>query len=909
VVEAEPAVVIGWRGLRSWLERLRGQASSEDVARELGAHLELEAEDQEAAGFSPEESRRLAHLSLGNPVVVAEDVRAAWGFVFLEQLGRDVRYGLRALRRNPGFTTVALLTLALGIGSTTAVFTAFDALVIEPLPFPKAKELVRLFAVRNGTAGGVGPSSPSPPDMRDFEQGSRSFQRMVVYDTWRKNVSFGEGGGDPDQMRVGLVPAAYFEVLGVPPLLGRLFTAAECQEGRNYVAAISAHLWKARFQADPAVLGRTLRINDELYSIVAVMPDAIPEWVEPWGPGLVEVWTPFAFRDAWSEASRGMRGFAALARLKPGVPLEAAQAELSGIATRLSALHPGDRGVGVVLRPLAETRVGALRPMLLLLAGAVGLTLLIACVNLANLLTARNASRQRELALRAALGAGRPGLVRHLLSETLPLALAGAGLGLALAEAGLQWLARLHAKELPQLQGVGLDWRVLAFALLVSLGTNLLFGLAPALGGTRFNLVEGLRQGVRSGTSPGSQRSRLVLVACETAMSLVLLVAAGLLVQSILRLEHQSLGVRQDRLLKGHFYMPGVRYPDPGALTRFCDEFGGRVRGQPGVADATVTTAYPPKNGWTQMLSIPGHPATRVEDVPSAQFGLADAHFLGTLGIPLLRGRNFDETDTATSTPVALVSREFERRYFQGGDPIGQRVHIGPPAFLRIPPGGNISDDRDVTVVGVIGDFRNAGLALPPEPHITVLYSQHPLVNYGFKDIVVRTTADPAVVAHEIRGQLRRLDPDMPFAEVQTIDEVVQAQTGGQRFTAVLLGSFAVAALGLVGVGIYGVVSFLVTQRKRELAVRLAIGASRGDVLRLVLGETLGPAAMGALAGLVGAALVQRLTRDLLFETSPVDPLTFLGALAFLLGLAALASVVPAARVLRIDPARTLGQD
>jgi putative ABC transport system permease protein len=635
----------------------------------------------------------------------------------------------------------------------------------------------------------------------------------------------------------------------------------------------------------------------------------IPAWVEPGRHS--EIWTPFPYSpDMWSESGRGERGYAVLARLKPGVSLEQAQADLSVIAAALAAEHPVDQGVGVAVKRLADSRVGALRPMLYLLMGAVSLILLIACVNLANLLLARNSARQRELAVRVALGAGRGGLVRQLLAETLFLSLIGGSVGFACAEIGLRALARMHPENLPQLGSVGIEWRVLTFTLLVSLVTSLLFGLAPAFMGTRLNLVDALKQGGRSGTSGrSSQRVRSLLVITEMAMCLMLLVGASLLVRSIMRLEGQNLGIRQDHLLRGRIYLPPVRYTNPGVRTRFCDDFATRVRALPGVIEATVTTVYPPNNGWTQMLVIPGHPVTRIQDIPSAQFGVVDQHFLRTLGIPLIRGRDFAESDGATSPPVALISEEFKRRYFATEDPIGRKIHIGPPQLLQIVAEDNVTDDADVTIIGVIGDFKNAGLALAPQPQITVLYSQHPLVNGGFKDIVIRTASEPHLVESEIRSQLRALDSDMPLAEVQTIDELVERQTGGQRFTTVLLASFAVAGLALAVVGIYGVVSFLVAQRKQEMAVRMALGASRINVLWLVLKQALEMAAFGAVIGLFGAWASQRLTSGLLFGVSPVDPVTFTGAAFFLLAIAAIASAIPAARVLLIDPAGALRQD
>ncbi|MGB2615839.1 MAG: ABC transporter permease [Candidatus Acidiferrales bacterium] len=899
------------RRLWSWRRTsLRRSQMDSEMDAELRFHLEAYAEDLVRSGVPRAEALRRARLEFGGVDKTKEECREASGVHLFETLVRDLRYSARALRKSPGFTIVAVLTLALGIGANTAIFSAVNALMLRPLPFTAADQLVRVYSIQKGMFNTfANPDGPSPLDVRDFAQRSRSFQKMVAYDTWAKNVSFGESAGQPEQMEVGLVPAAYFEILDIRPIIGRLFTADENQEGKNYVAAISAQLWRNRYAGDPSVLGRKIRINGEPYSIVAVMPDVIPAWVEPGRHS--EIWTPFPYTpDMWAESGRGERGYAVLGRLKPGVSLEQAQADLSVIAAALAAEHPVDQGVGVAVKRLADSRIGALRPMLYLLIGAVSLILLIACVNLANLLLARNSARQRELAVRAALGAGRGGLVRQLLAETLLLSLVGGAVGFAGAEIGLRALARMHPENLPQLGSVGIDWRVLAFTLLVSLVTSLIFGLAPAFMGTRLNLVDALKQGGRSGMSGrSSQRVRSLLVITEMAMCLMLLVGASLLIRSIMRLEAQNLGVRQDHLLRGRIYLPPVRYTNPGVRTRFCDDFATRVRVLPGVMEATVTTVYPPNNGWIQMLVIPGHPVARIQDIPSAQFGVVDQHFLRTFGIPLIRGRDFAESDSATSPQVALISQEFERRYFATEDPIGRKIHIGPPQLPGIAAEENVTDDVDVTIIGVIGDFKNAGVALAPQPQITVLYSQHPLVNGGFKDIVIRTASEPHLVESEIRSQLRALDSDMPLAEVQTIDELVERQTGGQRFTTVLLSLFAVAGLVLAIVGIYGVVSFLVARRQQELAVRIALGASRANVLWLVLKQGLEMSMIGAVIGLLGAWAAQKLTSGLLFEISPVDPLTFGGAAIFLLAVAAIAWAVPGARVLQIDPAQTLRED
>lgn len=900
-----------WRWLHSRLSPLfRRRALDAGLERELQSHLNLEAQEQRESGVAPEEALYAARRALGNTALIAEDVRESWGLAWLDKFLCDVRYAARSLRHSPGFTAVAVLTLALGIGANSAIFSVIDAVVLQRLPFRDPDRLVRIYSTKNGAllTGFANPGGPSFLDVRDFAERGHSLESFVLYDNWRKNVSFGTNTAEREQMRVGLIPAEFFPLLGVQPLLGRLFTQEEGLEGKGHFAAISARIWRERCSADPAILGRTIRINAEPYTIVAVMPDVMPGWMET---GVIEVWTPHDFaHEQWAENSRNDRGFAVLARLLPGVSVGQAQKNLDAVATDLAATHAEDDGVGVQVTRLADTRAGAMRPMLLLLMAAVSLILLIACANLANLLLARNSARQRELAVRTALGAGRTGLVRQLLAETLVLSLLGGAAGLLLAHFGAAALLKMQTLELLHLGAVGMDWRVAAFTLAVSLATSLLFGLAPALTGTRLNLVDALKQGGRSGSpSQSAHRLRHVLVVTEMALTLMLLVGATLLVKSMIRLEALGLGIRPDHLLRAQLYLPPVSYTDPAAITRFSDEFGARVRAIPGVLDASITSIMPPKNGWTQMLEVPGHPAARLQDVPQAQFGVSDTHLMKTLGVPLLRGRDFSEADGASTPPVALISEEFRRRYFPAADPIGQRVHIGPPGFLGLPRGENVSDDADATIVGVVGDFRNVSLVLPPEPQITVLYSQHPLVNYGFKDIVIRTATDPNALVPEIRRQLHAIDSELPLAEVKTMDDVVAQQTGDQRFTTVLFSLFAVAGLALAIIGIYGVNSYLVARRTQELAVRMALGATPADILGLILRQGFNMGAIGAAIGLFGAYAVRQLMSGLLFGVSPVDLPTFAGAAACLLGVGLLASAIPGARAMRIELTQALRED
>jgi len=880
----------------------------EELDEDIREHIARETRENIERGMAPEEAHRTAMRKFGNVRRVKEETREVWSWMRMEELLQDVKYGLRMLRKAPGFTAVAVLTLALGIGANTAIFSVIESVMFKALPFAGADRIVRVYETQDGQRVGGDAGGPSPMDMRDFAQMNRTFEDMVVYDTWRKNVSFTDSRGEPEQMWVGLVPGEYFEALGIKPIMGRLFTNDESYTGKHYVVAISTRVWKVRYGSDPRILGRKILINSEPYTIVAVMPDVIPEWMDSRD---VQIWTPLKFADAlgdqWTEAGRRGRGWYSLGRIKTGVSIEQAEADLTTVAAGLAAVHPVDRGVGVTLEKLSDTRADNLRPMLLLLMGAVSLILLIACVNLANLLLARNAVRERELAMRAALGAGRGRLVSQMLVETLLLSVLGGGLGLFLAQAGVTGLAKIRPQDMPQLASLGIDGRVLMFTVLVSVATALIFGLGPALTGARLNLVEALKLGSRTvAAGSNSQRMRNVLVVTEMAMSLMLLVGAGLLVQSIMRLQRQALGIRADHLMTGHFYLPPVRYTSPGVIARFSDQFADRVRVLPGVVDASISTIWPPNYNWSQFFEISGHPTAREQDIPSAKCGFVDWHFLRTMGIPLIRGRDFNESDSATSSPVVLVSQELVRRYFPKQDPIGLKIHIGPPAFLGIPPGADITDSADVTIVGIIGDFRNSGLAAPPQPQIISLYSQNPLVTYGFRDIVVRTAANPHLMIPEITQQLHAMDAELPFTQTRTLEEIVNLQTGSERFTTTLLGLFAAAGLVLAAVGIYGVVSFLVAQRRHELAIRAAVGASAQNILWLVLKEGVRMAAIGTAIGIVGTVAAQKLISGMLFGVSAIDPLTFAGAALFLVLVVLIACSLPAWRASQVDPCSAL---
>jgi len=812
----------------------------------------------------------------------------------MNTVAQDLRYALRQLGKSPGFTILVLGTLALGIGASTAMFGVLNAILLRPLPFPESDRLVRVLSTQNGKLAG-----PSPLDVRDFAAANQTFEKIVAFDAWRKNVSILNGSTEPEQRPVGLVPAGYFEVLDIKPLFGRLFTNEEQQWGNQFEVIISYGFWQAKFHGDPSVLGKPVRINDEPYTIIAVMPPGLPDWWFNGPHGAIELWTPFTpYATLWDETSRGNRDFSSIGRLKKGVTLAQAQADLERIAGNLAARYPADHGVSVRLRPLQDDQEAGLRPTVLLLMGAVILILLIACSNIANLLLARNSRRTREIAVRVAIGAARWVLLRQFVIENLTLGLLGGAVGCALAYCGCALIVRFHPQQLPQLATVDIDLSVLTFGFVVSVLSSLVFGTLPAWLGLHVNPSDAFKEGGRTTTSTSQRRFGRLFVASEMALAVMLLVGTGLLTRSLLRLQEQQPGFRVDHLLRTHLFLPSVRYPQPAAITRFCDEYAARVRQLPGVSDAVISAAYPPDDQWMQPFTIAGRPVSRLEDMPSATLNVTDSHYVHTLAIPLLKGRDFSDTDTETSQPVALINRTFANTYFPSEDPVGKQIQLGLPQPMVSATAPNLR----LTVIGVIGDTMNRGLALPPLPQLTALFRQTPDLNYGFKNLIVRTALDPVQLAPSIRQQLHLLDPNLPFAEVSSMDEIMQQQTSDRRYTTALLILFAVFGLGLAAVGVYGVVSYVVIQRTSEIGLRMALGAQRPEILWLVLKQGLGMAAVGTAVGLAGAWVLRKTVAELVFGISPADPATFVAAALVLIGFAVFASLLPARRATKVDP-------
>jgi putative ABC transport system permease protein len=811
---------------------------------------------------------------------------------------QDLRHALRQLRQSPGFTAVAVLTLALGIGASTAMFSVLNAVLLRPLPFTHSDRLVRILSIDGNRVTG-----PSPLDVRDFASQNRTFEKLAIYDSgWRKNVSALPGSAEPEQMPVGLMSADYFEVLGIKPIMGRLFRDEENQWGNQFEVLLSYEFWQSRFGGDRTILGKSIRINDEPYTVIGIVPAGLPDASFDSKHGKVELWTPFipylsAGDTVWDESARGERGFWTIGRLKPGVSMQQAAADLRRVAQNLADQYPLDRGVGVKLQSLQEDRAGTLRPLILLLMGAVLLILLIACSNVANLLLARNSGRTREIALRLAMGAQNLRMLRQFITENLTLGLVGGILGCGLAWWGCAILKRVHPVQLPQLATLNIDFYVLAFAFGLSMLSSVFFGSVPALTSLKVSPLQALNEASRTNTG-SKTRKRLgrLFVTSEVAFAVMLLIGTGLLVQSILRLQEQDAGFRSDHLLRTHIFLPPVRYPNSASITRFARDYADRVSRLPGVEDVTISAAYPPVDNWLQNFAIAGRAASSLQNMPSAFFNVTDPEYLHTFGIPLLQGRNFSEFDTETSPPVALINEAMAKAYFPNEDPIGKQVQV---IVRPVPaPIGNLR----FTIVGVMGDAMNLGLALPPAPQLTTLFRQTPDMNFGFKNLIVRTTLDPMQLAPSIRQQLHSIDPDVPFAEVSSMDDVMKQETADRRYTTGLLALFAACGVVLALIGVYGVISYVVAQGTSEIGLRIAVGARPANVLWMVLKQGIVMAVVGAAAGILGAIILRRALAPLVFGISPNDPVTFSFAAALIILFAVAASFGPALKATKVDP-------
>jgi putative ABC transport system permease protein len=786
---------------------------------------------------------------------------------------RDVRFALRFLRKEPAFTAVAVLTLALGIGANSAIFSVVNALLLRPLPM---KEPARLVLVRDVQAV-AGQTPASYPEYLDWKARGSAFQELGTY----FNTTFPlTGAGEPEQLRAMRMSTSMLSMLGLSPPLGRDFRPEEEQPESERVAMISRSLWHRRFGGSPEVIGRKILLGGDPFSIVGILPDAFPFGNHP------DVAIPLRVKTDW--AVRGLHFMTVVGRLRAGPDLTQARAELEGVAKTLQG--EGVTKHGIAITPLQDLFVADTRPVLLILFEAVGLVLLIACANIANLLLARGAGRRKEIAIRTAVGASRARLMRQFLTESVLLASLGGCLGLGIAAWGVDLLVA-SAPSLPRLDEVRIDGWVLGFTALVSLLTGLLFGLAPALQAGSIDQNDSLKEGGRAGGGAPRQRLRALLVVGEVAISLVLLIGAGLLVRSFLRVTGDDRGFEGSRVLTATLALPFAPYPDAARQTAFYAQLLERVSALPGVEAAGVTSHLPLGGDNTNSgLLIEGRTFPD-NDPPFADDRLVSPGYFKAMGIPILKGRGFTERDDATAPRVALINETLARKFFPGEDPIGKRIDM------------NWKSEGWQEVIGVVGDVRHDGLDLPLFPTVYVPYRQ---AIDGGMTLVVRAQNDPLQLAGAVRAQVRALDPNQPISSLRTMDEVTSESVGPRRFSTTLFGAFAALALFLAALGIYGVIAYSVTQRTHEIGIRMALGARRRDVLRLVIGHGLRPVGLGVLAGLLAALPLTRLLSGLLFGVGATDPWTFAGIPLLLSGVGLLACYFPARRAARLDPLTAL---
>jgi putative ABC transport system permease protein len=791
---------------------------------------------------------------------------------------QDVRYGLRALRRNPGFAAVAVVTLSLGIGANTAIFSVVNGVLLRPLPYPNAERLYMLW--HKALDGEYDRGAVSPGNFDDWRSGSTTFSAMAAYRSTNASLT---GHGEPMRLAGVRSMGSIFDVLQARPLLGRTFTAQDDAPGAAAGVVLGYSTWQRIFGGDPGVIGRSILIDNRATTVIGVMPS---EFRFP--DRDAEFWIPSGFPSDLRQ-SRTEYFLQVVARLRPAVSPEAAAAELESIMAGARQAHPqANENVTVALRPIDEDLTRNVRTRLLVLMGAVTFVLLIAAGNVGNLLLARAATRGREIALRQALGAGRGRLVRQLLTESLLLGALGGAAGLGVAAVLLDLLRALLPPDLPRLHEVTIDTGVLAFTVFVSLSAGVLFGLVPALQLAGRTTVAGLREG---GRATGRHRLRGALVISELALAVVLLTGAGLLLKSFLRLQQVDPGFQTARLVTFRVSLPESRYPEPARRLQFFERALEGVRGLPGVDSAAVVDRVPGAGGASgAWLNITGRPLRAGQTPPVVRYQVVSPEYFQTMGIRLVRGRLLTIDDRADHAPSVVISRSLARRFWPSEDPIGRSVRLGPLEG-PFPP---------TAIVGVVEDVKLEGLDAETPAIVYLPHAVMPL--FGNFDFVVRTAGDLTGVARAATRQIQALDPALPVFSVSSLQEVVQASIAPMRSSMLLLTLFAAVAMVLASVGVFGVVSFVVSQRVREIGIRIALGADPAAVRRLILGQGMKQALSGVVLGIVGSLALTRVMTTLLFGVSPTDPATFAAAAAALLTVAALACDVPARRATRVDP-------
>jgi len=869
-----------------------------EIVEELSQHLEEEYERALSCGASEEEARQQVLEQLNTPDLLGRELkhverRAPAHPVTLgteekinifADLWQDLRYAMRTLAKNPAFTSIAIIAIALGIGANTAIFSVVNAVLLRPPPFKNPEQLMMVW--ENATHLGFPKNTPSPPDFLDWQRQNTVFTGMAAMAERSFNLT---GVGEPERLDGRRVSANLFDLLGVPALLGRTFVPDDDRSGAH-VVLLSHSLWQRRFGSDPSVIGRPVILNGESYTVIGVMPRSVH--LPAYGNWQDKLWVPIAFANE-ETTERGNHFLDVIARMKPGVGLKQAQAEMETIAARLAKQYPrSNTRIGATVTPLHEEIVGDIKPALLILLGAVGFVLLIACANVANLLLARAAAREKEIALRLALGASRFRLTRQFLTESVLLAFLGAGLGLLLALAGVRVLKTFVPSMILQIQAINIDGRVLLFTASIALLTGIVFGLAPAMHALDSNLNDSLKEGGRDpAVSRKGNQLRGLLVIGEVAVSFILLIGAGLLINSFLHLRNLDPGFRTDHLLTMKVDLSELKYPDGQRRSVFFDEALRHIRALPGVQSVAVAGNLPfTYNGDSASIAVEGIPDPPPDQWPDVIYRAIGPGYFSTMGIPVIRGRDFTDQDKADSKKVVVISEKTAQHYWPGQDPIGKRLKTG----------ATTSHAPWREVIGVVKDVRQNDFIAQPKMQMYFDYRQ--LKDPAANALVVRTSVEPMSLATSVRDAIWDVDKDQPVADIDTMDHIVSEAIARQRFSMLLLGSFATLALGLAAVGIYGVMSYSVAQRTHEIGIRMALGARRTDVLQMTVKQGLRLVGIGMLVGLVAAFLLTRVMASLLYGISATDPITFLGISLVLLAVAILASYVPALRATKVDP-------
>jgi putative ABC transport system permease protein len=867
---------------------IRRETVIDDIDREMRLHVDLQTDANLAAGMSPEEARREALRAFGNVNKIRDTAYDVKGGGMLETLLQDLRYGARVLVKHKAFTTVAVLTLGLGIGANTAIFSVVNELLLRPLPYRDASTIVTVWEV---SPEGRHQNNASPSNFRSWLAQNTSFQSLAAFTDTRINLT---GDFEPEELSMQLVTLPFFQTLGVDPILGRAFVASDDETQKQSVTVLSYGLWQRRFGGQPDIVGKQIKLNDLPVTVIAVMPPNFQFYIQKRsGTGRpAELWSVLPLRNL-GDYGRFLGG---VARLKPGVSPEQANSEMKTIAARRSADDPQHNlNWGAEVLPLREQFYGNVRRPLWLLLGAVGFVLLIACANVAGLLLSLATSREKEIAVRAALGARRGRIVRQLLTESLLLACLGGVLGLGFAWLGIKGLILISPRELVNLQSVGLNVPVMLWTLLVAVITGVLFGLTPALNVTRLNLNDSLKEGGKGeGGQTSNRRIRSVFVVSEIALAVVLLAGAGLLVKSFINLQQIDRGFNTDNVLTMVLRLPESRYSKDPQVIGFFRQILEQTRAFPGVRAAGIVNFLPFYGGLGSAtgFTVLGRPTPPPGQEPSTNVRVADDGYFQALGIPVLRGRNFSQTETMEPKRVALINEAFARKYFPGEDPIGKRVDVA--MFDKPTP---------TEIVGVVGNVRYESLIDDYEPYV---YFSHPDLTYSFMTLVIRTDGDPAALAPAVQREIRSLDPNQPISDIRTMNQVMSQTLSRARFNTLLLALFAGLATLLSAVGIFGVMNYSVALRTREIGLRLAIGAQPRQVLLLILKQGLILTAVGMILGLAAAFALTRLLSGLLFGVAAVDAATFTTISVLLILVSIAACYVPARRAMKIDPLRAL---